>query len=156
MFAGAIHYLKDEEAILTAKDRYHDKICSKILQTCYLCNNSPEDALLVCERSKTRASNLLISASNTSNMQITIENIRDIALQINSSIVVLSEAKRYPFLFCWLILPNKIMPMKCFPILIQTNSQNNEESFVELQVSSIAVLSISIGLRGPKLGPHQA
>ena len=68
----------------------------------YTLNKFPDDALLVCERSKTRSSNILISASNTSNMQITIENINDIALQINSSIVVLSEVECW--LFCWLIL----------------------------------------------------
>ena len=133
--AKVIQNLKHEEAILTRKNREDDKICSKILQICYIFNNSPGDALLVCERSKTRSSNILISASNTSNMQITIENIKNIALQINSPIVVLSEAG--PNLFRWLILPNKILPIKFFAFVIRTNLLNNVESFVELQISSI-------------------
>ena len=83
--------MKDEESILTSKDRESNKLTSKILQLCYICNKFPEDALLVFERSKTRFSNISISASNTSNKQITIENIKDIAFQINSSIVVLSD-----------------------------------------------------------------
>ena len=151
LFARVIQNLKEEEAILTRKDKVSDKTCSKILQKCYICKNSPEEALLIFERSKTRSSNILISASNTSNMQMTIENIKDIALQINSLIVVFSEHE--PYLFCWLILPNKIMPIKFFPFVYQTNSLNNVESFVELKVSSIEQIRSSETLRGARTFP---
>ena len=127
---------------------------AKFLQLCYILNKSPEDALLVCERSKTRSSNILISASNTSNsnMQITIENIKNITLQINSSIVVFSEAEPL-FLFCWLILPNKIIPIKFFIFENRTNLQNNVEGFVELKVSSIEHMRSSETFKGYRKFP---
>lgn len=80
-FINVIQKLKDEEAVLTRKDREFDKTCNKILQLCYVFSKLPQDAILVSERGKTRYVD--ISLNKTSNKQITIEIIRDIAFRIN-------------------------------------------------------------------------
>ena len=141
-----IQNLKDEEAIVTLEDRAGIKSRSIILQMCYILRNSSNEALLVCESSKTRLSHMLISASDNKN--ITIENIKDIAFQINSSIVVLSEVG--PFLFCWLICPNKNMRIEFLPFAYKTELRNGDMRYVGLEVTSIEQLNSSETLNDPR------
>ena len=149
LFVQVIKNLQDEEAILTKKDNEFVRNCNKMLQICYAILKFPEDALLVSERGKTIY--FYVPTVDKSNEQMTIENIKDIALQINSSIVILSDV--VIFLFCWLITPNKNAPIKFFSFSYQTELLNGVERAVDLKPTLIAQMCSSETFRGSRTFP---
>ena len=144
-----IQILNDEESILTRKESKDNLSRSKLMQLCYILIKFPEDALLVNEREKTIYFN--ISVNHTSSKQITIKDIKDIAFMIKSSIVVLSVCGNT--LFCWLILPNKNVPIKNFQFSYRIKLQNGLETFDGLEPITIEQMRNSENLRGSRTFP---
>ena len=77
-----------------------------------------------------------------------IENIKDIALQINSFIVILSDVEIY--LFCWLITPNKNAQIKFYPFSYRKELLNGVERAVDLKPTTIEQMCSSKTFRGTR------
>ena len=123
-----------------------------LLQICYANLKLPDDALLVNERGKTIYFN--VPTIKTSNEQMKIENIKDIALQINSFIVILSDVEIY--LFCWLITPNKNAQIKFYPFSYRKELLNGVERAVDLKPTTIEQMCSSKTFRGFRKFPTAA
>lgn len=134
-FAKVIKTLKTEEEIISRRDRNgSDKGCNKLLQLCYvtILKSSPDKALLVAERGKTRYFADGIISNEPSEVKLTIEKIKEIATNIDSFIMVLSET--IPLILCWIIFPDKNVPVKFLAftnnaelLLSKTNETQNFE-----------------------------
>ena len=104
-----ISTLRSEEDILTRKHNFGLYI-NKTLQMCYAFNGKPDDALLVAERAKIKAFSM---SSRNSNLQLSLDRFKEIANNINSCLIIINDVE--VFLFCWIIFPNIMEPIKFFP-----------------------------------------
>ena len=148
-FSNVIKRLKDEELILTRKERRFDKTCSKMLQLCYVFTKDYNAALLVAENMKDKNNYASAKSKNDGCTNLTLENICNIAILSKSALLIFSEIGRY--LFCWLAIPIIGEQFKFIPFYygIESTPYSQEKS-KELEPLRLDELKLDFENRGSR------
>ena len=136
-------HLQTEETFFPYKNRAVSKTINKILQASYVFTNKATEALLVAIRAKPNDLNNVSEETSNLKFTITVEQIIDAAVVLNSSIIILSDLDGC--LFLWLILPNKKFPIKFKCIIYEINQdfQNDKVKIYELPFDNINSRDVS-------------